>query len=1145
MKSQLYIRLFFVLATMAFGAVNAQNNTTKSVLSEHTWYRFSVTEDGIYKLNYQDFQNLGIDMQLLNPNHIRIFGNEAGLLSEKCGDPRYDDLSELALQVVGAEDGRFDTDDYVLFYGQHPSKWVLGQRRDTIDRVPTVSEQYDIERNYYSDSTYYFLCVNSGEEGRRIGHRASATVQNATTVITEFRDYAYHEVELMTPFFSGRNWYGEQLTSGDPVISFEQVLPDLVKSKELKMNARVMGRTSGNMYFSVKVNDNILQDKVQIVKPGDVSYGIEKTFARMFFSDSDTLTIRFEMTPDVIGSTLFIDYFQLNFWRHLKRVGDYYPFRITPDQYGEGDYSTVWVQNVPLHFVLWDVTQPLSPYEQEYSNTGGNMLFVTEEKIEKRYVLFDVQAVKSVSSFRLIRNQNLHGIDDADMLIFTHDKFVAQAQELADFHTQVDGMKCVVVNVEDVFNEFSTGMPDPTGMRDFIRMVYRRTGSRLGYVTLFGKASADFRDIKGLGQNYVPCYEALPFSCQETESYCSDDYFGLMGANDGPACAGYLDIAVGRIPVSTTEQADVVLRKIKHYHDNASTHGRWKNELLLAADDDAHTCDYAKSANLCAKIMDTMFHVMNQTKLFLDEYPPTPTVSGNIHPEANAELMRRFEKGVFAMFYLGHGGVTGLTQEQFFTNTDIQTMTNYDKLPFVFTGTCQFSKFDSPLLVSAGERMFLQPEGGAIALLTTTRSTYPGPNTKIGKSLAQEIFKRDGNKGCRIGDIVKLSKVMHSYDLLNRCYVLFGDPALRLAYPNFDIRTTKVNGISAAAHLNIHAMSKVEIRGEVLDATGNCDSLFNGTVSYKFYDKRNKHTSTEVGHLGSFSFEYYDKVLCEGIATVANGKFEFVFQVPYEINYSYGEPRLSYYAYDTVRHIDANGVFENWSLGGVQQDMADHNGPEIEFYYETPAFSNGDTMPSQGVLYAHLFDEQGIYHYDFSIGRDILLNGNANGFTNRILNDYYEPALDDYQRGSIAFPIVDLPEGVYDFTIRAWDTQNNSSEASLWFVVGRGVVESPFAVTNIGNFPNPFSNETFFTFVPMGQDGDLDVVVEIYNTLGQYISGFETTVVASGGRIDPIRWRGTDINGNLLGSGIYVYKITTRDAEGHVSTSAQRMMIVR
>ena len=138
MKSQLYIRLFFVLATMAFGAVNAQNNTTKSVLSEHTWYRFSVTEDGIYKLNYQDFQNLGIDMQLLNPNHIRIFGNEAGLLSEKCGDPRYDDLSELALQVVGAEDGRFDTDDYVLFYGQHPSKWVLGQRRDTIDRVPTV-----------------------------------------------------------------------------------------------------------------------------------------------------------------------------------------------------------------------------------------------------------------------------------------------------------------------------------------------------------------------------------------------------------------------------------------------------------------------------------------------------------------------------------------------------------------------------------------------------------------------------------------------------------------------------------------------------------------------------------------------------------------------------------------------------------------------------------------------------------------------------------------------------------------------------------------------------------------------------------------------------------------------------------------------
>lgn len=1146
MKRKLNIRLLFVLVSLIpFGMMTAQNNTTRSVLSTNTWYRMAVTTDGIYKLDYGDLERLGVDMQRLDPDQIRIFGNATGLLSEKCADPRYDDLSELTLRVVGDEDGRFDTEDFVLFYGQQPSKWIYGQRSDTIDRVPVVSYQYGIEKNYYSDSTYYYLCVDSGKAGLRIAKKPSASVQNVTNVITQFHDYAYHEKELMTPFFSGRNWYGEQLSSEAPFADFKIVLPDLVKTDVVRMKANVMGRTTGAMFFSVFANENILQDNVQIGKYGGSSYGNDKEFERMFYSRSDTLDIRFEIAPDDLGSRLYIDYFQLNFQRLLKCVGSQYAFQITPDQYGEAERSAIWVQNVPEGFVLWDVTRPLSPYVQEYSNTVGNLLFATEGKSEHRYVLFDEHAAKSVPSVRRIPNQNLHGVTDADMLIITNREFMSQAQELADFHAQIDHMKCVVVDVEQIMNEFSTGTPDPTGIRDFIRMVYLRTGSRLNYVTLFGKASADFRDIYGYGQNYVPCYEALRFTCNEPMNYCSDDYYGLMSPNDGPDCAGYLDIAVGRIPAATTEQADLALQKIKHYYDCAATHGRWKNELLLVADDEPTSCDYARSADLCAKIMDTAFHVMNQTKLYLDEYPATPTVSGNTHPEANAALMRMFEKGVFVMFYMGHGGVSGLTDEQLFTNSDILAMTNSDKLPFVFTGTCAFSKFDNPLLISAGERMFFQPDGGAIGLLTTTRSTYPGPNTRMGKSLAEEIFKRDGTLGCRIGDIVKASKTLHSYEQLNRCYVLFGDPALRLAYPGFDIRTVKVNGIPAEALLKIHAMSKVEIKGEVLNSEGECDSLFNGTVSYKFYDKKTKHISTEIGHEGSFSFQYYDKLLCEGLATVADGKFVFTFQVPSEINFIYGTPRLSYYAYDTIRRIDANGVFENLSLGGSEEAMADYNGPEIDFYYETPSFVDGDTMPNQGVLYANFFDEQGIYHYDFSIGRDILLNGNAPGFINRILNDYYEPELDDYRRGRVAFPIADLPEGTYEFNIRAWDTQNNPSEATLWFVVDDGGNEGVFAVYHVGNFPNPFSDETFFTFNHKGPDGDLKVVVEIYNSLGQYVSGFETIATSINGNIEPIPWKGTDCLGSLLGSGMYLYKITTSDMQGNTRTFAQRMVIVR
>ena len=118
----------------------AQNNAYHSVLRNGTWYRLSVAQEGVYKLDYTTLQAMGMDMNGLNPNQIRVFGNPSGALPEKNSTARYDDLTEMALYVSGAEDGSFDEGDFVLFYGQEPIRWTLN------------GDKYERDRNYYSDT---------------------------------------------------------------------------------------------------------------------------------------------------------------------------------------------------------------------------------------------------------------------------------------------------------------------------------------------------------------------------------------------------------------------------------------------------------------------------------------------------------------------------------------------------------------------------------------------------------------------------------------------------------------------------------------------------------------------------------------------------------------------------------------------------------------------------------------------------------------------------------------------------------------------------------------------------------------------------------------------------------------------------------
>ncbi len=1133
-----YRRITFIaMLLLLFGGSMgwAQDNTYHSVLSEHTWYRLSVTQEGAHQLDHATLQGMGIDMGSLNPNQIRLFGNPSGALPEKNADSRPDDLTEMAIYVTGADDGSFDEGDRVLFYGQEPTRWVL---------VDSNKDTYRRERNYYSDTTYYYLCVDSGIDGLRVGEKPTLPVENTTAVISDFPDFVWHEEELFSPYSIGQNWFGEQITTEDSIFTLPFVFPNLVKNKYLRVYSQVLGRIKKDNYlhYNAWVNDNHVADNVSIKYYGDHKYGELSTINKQIVLDSDTAVFELSFVP-FSGASLYLDYVEIYGWRQLKRSDDNFLFRLMPSQFGD-DRTAIWVQNVSADYWLWDVSSPLRPMLQDAVMSADNLVFATDERTEKRYVLFEPTSAYPIVSWSALPNQNLHAITAADNLILTSPMFLEQAQELANYHAAKDDMTSIVVDVNEIYNEFSTGTPDPTGIRDFVRMVYRRSSGQLKYLTLFGRASFDFRDIKGYGQNYVPTYETFE-APQHELSFATDDYFALMDNNEGENSRGHVDIGVGRISVSTVEEAETILRKIKHYDDLAASHGEWKADLLLLADDE--NTSYVNYSEGIDAMIDSQCPALTRKKLYCGAYPLQNTSSGTVNSGANADLKHAFDQGMLALFYVGHGGVRGLTGESVFANADIAALSNYDKMPFVYTATCEFTKYDNPLLMSAGEQLFLNPNGGCVALFSACRPTYGPQNNLQTRSLVPVLLQRDDDgMPLRFGDIIRLAKSdplnFNSQGNQNIRYLFLGDPVLRFPMPQENIAVTKINGMTVgdSDHLELHAMSMVTMEGEVRNANGRLDAGFNGSLWVRFYDQKTKVVVKFTGD--SIKNVYYHKdVLYQGQVSVTSGKFSISFQVPKEIKPGEGAPRFSFYAYDSIRGMDAVGKYDELVLGGMDPAMVpDDEGPKITFYWNTPDFENGQVVEHQGVLYADLYDAQGIYHYGYSLGRDIVMSSNLASCDHLVLNDRYEPAMNDFRRGRIALPLNDLEPGTYEFTLKVWDTQDNASEASLWFVV-----DDNLFLSQVRNYPNPFNEETRITMTHIGEDGDFDVDIEIFDIMGRSVQHLSQKVYASDGVIEPVVWNGCDYYGSPLRSGIYLYRLTLTDETGYFRTVSQRMVIQR
>ncbi|HSG68640.1 MAG TPA: type IX secretion system sortase PorU, partial [Bacteroidales bacterium] len=857
-------------------------------------------------------------------------------------------------------------------------------------------------------------------------------------------------------------------------------------------------------------------------------------------------TLKVNYNKPLSGSIGWMDYIALNARRNLRFGNGQLAFR-DPSSTGPGNIAEYVVSNASQTLVVWDVTDPVDVMRVSATIDGSSLRFRLPAEELHEYIVFDGSSYYSTQFVGKVPNQNLHAIATPDLVIISHASFLSEANRLASHHRDFDDMDVFVVDVEKIYNEFSSGAQDITAIRDFMKMLYDEAqgGDECRYLILFGDASYDYKNREENNSNYVPTWEDKR-SMNIISSIATDDYYGFLDDGEGGGGSGnLLDVGIGRIVVSSQESARQMVNKFIHYATGGEdVYGSWRNIVCFVADDEDGNLHMQSHAEKMAVKLDTAYGSLNVDKIYLDAYRQVSTSGGQRAPEVNEAINRRMEKGALIMNYTGHGGEAGWAHERILGISDINAWTNYDRLPIFITATCEFSRYDDPTRTSAGEYVLLNPDGGAVALFTTARATYGSPNFELNNAMFDYMFEKENGEYPRFGDLIRLSKNQNgSISDNDKKFILLGDPAMRLAYPRHGTNTIKINNIAVSNQPDtLKALQKVTVSGSVVDENGSLLESYNGILRPTVFDKPAKiETLVTDPDSKPFTFDLLLAILYKGKAQVTGGKFSFSFIVPKDIAYKYGYGKISYYASNAEE--DANGYFKNIIIGGYDNNVApDNTGPEIELYLNDENFAFGGITDENPVLLAYIRDSSGVNTVGTGIGHDIVTTLDNDNNKSVIINDYYESDIDSYSSGVVKYPYNSLSEGNHSLKLKVWDVHNNSSESYTEFVVSSS---AELALEHVLNYPNPFTTSTAFYFDHNQPGSMLEVQIQIFTVSGRLIKTIDEFVMTNGFRSDPIYWDGLDDFGDRIGRGVYIYKLRVRSQDGSFAQKLEKLVILR
>jgi hypothetical protein len=1058
------------------------------------WYKITVSNNGLYQIDRAFLQSAGIDPNSIDPRTIRIFNGGGKVLPVLNESPR-PEFKELTVFVSGESDGSFDAGDYVLFYGWSVDNW----------EYDSSLSRYRFYSNPYTSENVFWLTWNgSFPDTPKRWIQKNGSLGSYDRVSTTFREKLHFEQNQRLQDFDGEifnyfTWFWLKQSSFNLAANLKGVVSS--DTSELRISA------SSNSPLPSFVSINGIAP-ISVTRDGVAA--VIKTTSLVAGSN------QFQAN---YSQSVFLDFYQILYTRFLDGSDGNLMFD-NPSFDGVVRYDVPNV-NFASPYVL-DLSDMFNPVQiTNYQLAGTTLSFQDSSSSfsKKSYLLLNSSQIRRPSGILFASKPNLRDINDpsnrADLIIISHPIFLSSIAQLADFERTFHNLDVKLINVEDIYNHFSWGLFDPVAIRDFLKYTYRNwTNPRPAYCLLVGDGSYDYKDYLSLGSvNYIP-----PFAEQQNVSDDNYIFFGTYTRRfyyDSDSSLGTdrgLDMVIARWPVKSGAEVLNLIQKTTEYQAQPEF-GNWKNLITLVADDeynpglnpprsdeDFHT-NYTEG--LAVNYIPSVY---NLSKIYAIEYPFDV---GGKKPSAEEAIVNQINAGTLLLNYSGHGNPDVWAHENIFRRTaDIPRLRNGKKMPVISTFSCSIGFFDSPNSEGMAEELVRASGGGAVGVVAATRLVFALSNKILNDLFFDRLLKNDS---LSVAEALYLTKLLRQPSSNDRNYMVFGDPLLSLGVPQLEAK------ISSLTPDTLQAGSLVSYQGEIYDRTGAFRSDYSGQAEVTAYDAAEKRI-----HLmpdgRAINYSMPGSRLFKGKISIQSGQFQGAFIVPKDISYGAPDARISIYVSNGSE--DGRGLLDSIPVGSSLDSLADQQGPEIkiEFVNQTDP-RDYDYVDPQPTLKMTITDSSGI-NVTGGLGHDITITLDDNQLFTVTELFQYEPG--NYQSGTLTYQLPFLSAGTHKIEVKAWDNLNNSGLGDLTFQVAD---LSELLITDVMNYPNPFSGQTYFTY-QLSQDAE-EVEIGIYSLSGRPIKQI-TPASSQAGYNYATTWDGRDQDGDKVASGVYLYKVTAK-----------------
>lgn len=781
-------------------------DTTDNWIDYNSSYlKIGVGQDGIYRINKSDLISFGMPVSVIDPRTLKLF--ESG--------------KEVKINVKGEDDGVFDDNDYIEFWGKrnYPTK--------SYRTINNSNEEYNEYLNRYIDSTFYFLCWNSSN-GERID-----TIYNSLTSVGDTLDYylqlQHNETQSTFQFcdndevanqtsswLKNKSWFWNYLISQ---LNFNFSISDIYPNKKASIYFKLVSYASNiisnshqvELFLNNSMIDSGSVDRFkQMLLKGDINSSVLLSGVNQI----RLLNIANGSSPN----SLITDWFDVEYPKYLKLVNNSLYFKIADDVLP--GLKLIKTSNASLTSYHIYKINPECRIIKNYFINSSNLFFSDSVSPGDEYYIIG-EGNNLVPEFYYLKNfKNLRNItQQADYMSITHTKFLNAVQNYTNSISNLYNLSTSVFDVQDIFDEFSFGYPYPESIRLFVNKFYNNAlQPKPEYLTLIGDANYDYKNFLNgsAGKNYVPSFG----------NPVSDNWYAIWD----PAAIQIPQLKVGRIPINESSELEFYLSKIQN--NETQPYDDWNKRYLFFSggrSDVAGELEYLKAPN------DSIINLYVSPKPVAGNYThfyKTRNPQTDFGPYSQDEISNSISNGGLFISYVGHSGTSTWDNS---INTATQLENNVNRNPLITDFGCSTNKYAEPNIVCFGERFLFNPDGQALGYIGNSSLGFQSTAVTAPIYFYSEMFSDSLSEIGNASLFSKMELITHNGNSgVNRLYALtnliLGDPAIRLKIPklpNFKISVSDILISNNEISENDDSIkAQVVIKNLGLANSGNVDISF-------------------------------------------------------------------------------------------------------------------------------------------------------------------------------------------------------------------------------------------------------------------------------------------------------------------------------